>query len=213
LKLFQKLTQCKTKIKEEIKMKTQVFKNSETAATSNLLMLATMIILSGILLIANNKESSFSGNSFSKSITKQENEKLLLNTKPLDEAVTSENVTFKNTASEIEFSMEKLHEFLIPENEPELTVSIANSIVFPEVNTDKLSTEINTVNSDNFLLNLKHQAKEKTRDAVEYYAMEKKVREFLSIETEKPLCLEDWMLNRKCWCPELQEAMALSEGK
>ena len=194
-------------------MKTQVFKNSETAATSNLLMLAAMIILSGILLNANNKKSSFSGNSFSKSITKQENEKLLLNSKPLDEAVTSENVTFKNTASEIEFSMEKLHEFLIPENEPELTVSIANSIVFPEVNTDKLSTEINTVNSDNFLLNLKHQANEKTRDVVEYYAMEKKVREFLSIETEKPLCLEGWMLNRKCWCPELQEAMALSEGK
>jgi len=194
-------------------MKTQVFKNSETASTSNLLMLAAMIILSGILLNANNKKSSFSGNSFSKSITKQENEKLLLNTKPLDEAVTSENVTFKNTASEIEFSMEKLHEFLIPENEPELTVSIANSIVFPEVNTDKLSAENKLVNSDNFLLNLKHQANEKTRDAVEYYAMEKKVREFLSIETEKPLCLEDWMLNRKCWCPELQEAMALSEGK
>jgi len=213
MKLIDKITRCKIKIQEEMKMKTQVFKNSETASTSNLLMLAAMIILSGILLNANNKKSSFSGNSFSKSITKQENEKLLLNTKPLDEAVTSENVTFKNTASEIEFSMEKLHEFLIPENEPELTVSIANSIVFPEVNTDKLSAENKLVNSDNFLLNLKHQANEKTRDAVEYYAMEKKVREFLSIETEKPLCLEDWMLNRKCWCPELQEAMALSEGK
>jgi len=213
MKLIDKITRCKIKIQEENQMKTQVFKNSETASTSNLLMLAAMIILSGILLNANNKKSSFSGNSFSKSITKQENEKLLLNTKTLDEAVTSENVTFKNTASEIEFSMEKLHEFLIPENEPELTVSIANSIVFPEVNTDKLSAENKLVNSDNFLLNLKHQANEKTRDAVEYYAMEKKVREFLSIETEKPLCLEDWMLNRKCWCPELQEAMALSEGK
>ena len=194
-------------------MKTQLFKNSETAATSNLLMLATMVILSGILLIANNKESSFSGNSFSKSITNQENEKLLPNTKTMDEAIIKENEKVNNPASEIEFSMAKMHEYLIPENEPELTVSIANSIVFPEVKTDELSAENSTVNSDNFLLNLKQQANEKTSEAVEYYAMEKKVKEFLIIETEKPLCLEDWMLNRKCWCGEPDETFALAKEK
>jgi hypothetical protein len=211
MKLIKNLKRCKTKIQEEIKMKTQVFKNSETTATSNLLMLAIMIILSGILLVANNKESSFSGNSFSKPLTNQENEKLLLNSKTIDEAVIKENQTAKNTASEIEFSMVKMHEYLIPETEPEFTVNMANSIVFPEVKTDNFSVVNSKVNSDNFLLKLKHQANEKTNEAVEYFAMEKKVKEFLSIETEKPLCLEEWMLSGKCWCNEPEEKLAFSE--
>jgi len=33
------------------------------------------------------------------------------------------------------------------------------------------------------------------------------------MEIEKPLQLEDWMTNNKCWCPELRESMALAEKK
>jgi hypothetical protein len=109
--------------------------------------------------------------------------------------------------------MAKIHEYLVPAHEEELTVSVASSIVFPEVTTETFSAENNIVNSDNFLLGLKHQANEKTREAVEFYAMEKRVRDFLTIETEKPLCLEEWMLSGKCWCSEPKEKLAFSEGK
>ena len=194
-------------------MKTQVFKNIETTAISNLLVLAAMIILSGILLFANNYRQSLLKNRSFNEHSKPAIETFYLNSIITEEAVSAEDETIQNPASETKFSMAKLQEYLIPENEPELTISIANSIVFPEVNTGKFSAENNTVNNDNFLLNLKHQANEKTREAVEYYVMEKKVKEFLSIETEKPLCLEDWMLNRKCWSGELNVAIALSEGK
>jgi hypothetical protein len=45
------------------------------------------------------------------------------------------------------------------------------------------------------------------------YAFEKKIKEYLTIETELPLQLEEWMTDRKCWCPELREAIAITQPK
>ncbi len=194
-------------------MKTQVFKNSETTAASNLLMIAAMIILSGILLFAiNNRQPVLSDSVFNKQ-WKQETETHLLNPAVSQEAAPNKTETTENTASETEFSMIKMHEFLIPENEPELTLELANSITFPKVTTEIFSIEKNIAISDNFLKDLKNQANEKTREAVELYALERRVRDFLTVETEKPLCMEDWMVSEKCWCPELHEKMAFNQEK
>jgi hypothetical protein len=189
-------------------MKTQVFKNNETTATSNLLMLVTMIIFSGILIVANNNKSSFSGNSFSTSGTKQENEKLLINIKPMDKVVSGKNKTVKNPVSEIEYSVVKMQEYLIPENEPELEAGIANSIVFPDVETVEPEVTESASKDNSFLSDLKKQASEKTNATVGLYAFEKKIRGYLTNETEKPLELEDWMTNEKCWCTKSREALA-----
>jgi len=107
----------------------------------------------------------------------------------------------------------KLREYLIPENEHKFEAGIANSIIFPDVETVKISTANNKLGTDNFLTDLKIQASEKTKEAVEYYAFEMRVKEYLTIETEFPLQLEDWMIDEKCWCHEWREPMALSQEK
>jgi hypothetical protein len=242
-------------------MKTQVFKNSESVKTSNFMMFVSMIIFAGILLFVSDNGQSLFWNG-------------AINTQ--SKPVFFNNEQIINKIPETEFSLAKMQSYLIPETEPELTVSYANSIVFPDVepivltadkefNKDNFLKELqiqanektrdavenyafekkireyltpenepeleasdvisivfpdvdpvtltadNEFNKDNFLKDLQIQANEKTREAVEYYALEKKIRKYLTIETEPPLQLEDWMTNRKCWCPELPEAIALKE--
>ena len=193
-------------------MKTQVFKNSETVKSSNSMMVFTMIIFGGLFLFAADNMHLLSKSGTFNSLSKQDNELQFQKMNQSENAASNETATTINPGSEIEFSMAKMQEYLIPENEPELPVGLAHSIVFPDVEiVEPTVTEYASI-SDHFLMDLKHQANEKTREAVEYYAMEKRVREFLSIETEKPLCLEEWMLSGKCWCSEPEEKLTFSEG-
>ena len=210
MKLIEKVKQCKTKIQEENEMKTQVFKNSEFTTASNFMLVAATIVFGGILLFNTGKSPEFLGNNLLKTQVKPQKE-LFTKNQPVTEPIENVHQT-TNNEKETNLSLVKIQEYLVPVHEENLTFSTVSSIVFPEVTTETFSAENNTVNSDNFLLSLKHQAIEKTREAVEYYAMEKKVKEFLTIETEKPLCLEEWMLNRKCWCSEPGEKLAFSEG-
>lgn len=192
-------------------MKTQVFKNSEFTTASNFMLVAATIVFGGVLLFNTGKSPSFLGNNLLETQVKPQKE-LLTKIQP----VTQPTVNAQQTASnekETNISMAKIYEYLVPAQEDELAISAANSIVFPEVTTETFSAEINTINSDNFLINLKNQANEKIRETLELYAMEKKVREFLTPETEKPLCLEEWMLNSKCWCSNPDEKLAFSKEK
>jgi hypothetical protein len=191
-------------------MKTQVFKNSEFTTASNFMLVAATIVFGGILLFNTGNSPVFLGNNLLKTQVKPQKE-LFTKIQPVTEPIENVHQSTNNEKG-TNISMAKIHEYLVPAHEEELTVSVACSIVFPEVINETFSAENNIVNSDNFLLSLKHQANEKTREAVEFYAMEKRVREFLSIETEKPLCLEKWMLSGKCWCSEPEEKLAFSEG-
>jgi len=209
-------------------MKTQEFKNSESEKPVKLIMLVLMIIFCEILLTGNGANESkktskeITGSnfvmptqqiSFSKTVNQQlEKEKLYLRMKLNEDAINRENEKMKNTASEVEFSMAKLNDYLIVEEEPEMNANDLKSIVFTETEPVELIAE-NELSNASFLENLKIQAFEKTREAVELYALEKRVREYLTTEIEKPMELEDWMTNKKCWCPELRETMALVEEK
>ena len=193
-------------------MKTQVLKNSETVKSSNSMMVFTMIIFGGLLLYAADNMHLLSKSGTFNSLSKQDIELQFQKMNQPENAAGSENATVKNPVSEIEFSMAKMQEYLIPENEPELTTVNANSIVFPDVEPVVFTAD-NALNNDNFLNDLKIQASEKTKEAIELYAFEKKIKEYLTNETEKPLELENWMINEKCWCPKPHEPMALSQGK
>ncbi len=57
---------------------------------------------------------------------------------------------------------------------------------------------------------LEKWAREKYDEVLEFYAMEKKVREFLIAVPEPSLALENWMTNGKCWCTEPREQFAYS---
>jgi hypothetical protein len=211
MKLIEKVKQCKTKIQEENEMKTQVFKNSETVKSSNSMMVFTMIIFGSLFLFAADNMHLLSKSGTFNSLSKQDNELQFQKMNQSENAAGNETATSKNPGSEIEFSMAKMQEYLIPENEPELTVADANSIVFPDAETIVLTAN-KALSNDYFLKDLKIQASEKTKEAVEYYALEKKVKEFLTIEIEKPLKLEEWMVSGKCWCSEPEEKLAFSEG-
>lgn len=194
-------------------MKTQVFKNSETVKSSDSMMVFTMIVIWGLLLFAGENRYVHLKNGAFNLQAKPENGLQFQKMNKPENAVENKNSTTQNPALEIEFSMAKMQEYLIPEAETELEVDIANSNVFPEVEGVKFSAAGNTLGVDNFLNDLKIQANEKTNEAVEYYALEKKVKEYLTVKTEQPLKLENWMKDENCLCPERHEVMAYSEVK
>ncbi len=151
--------------------------------------------------------------SFSGTVTQElEKDKLYLKMKLNEETVNRENERIKNTASKFEFSMAKMNEYLIAADEPEMDLNVAKSIIFNDTETAIMVNE-NGLKNKNLLVELKFHASEKTKAAVELYALEKKIREYLTIETEKPLELEDWMINSKCWCPENHESVSFAERK
>ena len=193
-------------------MKTQVFKNSEPVKSSDSMMVFTMIVIWGLLLFAGeNRYVLLKNGAFNLQAKPESGLQFQKMNKP-ESVVESKNPTTQNPALEIEFSMAKMHEYLIPEAETELEVDFANSNIFAEAEGVKFSAD-NTLGIDNFLNDLKIQANEKTNEAVEYYALEKKVKEYLTAETEQPLKLEIWMKDENCLCPERHEVMAYSEVK
>ncbi len=176
------------------------------------MMVFTMIIFWGLLLFGVDNIYVFLKNEAFNSEAKHENGLQFRKMNKSVNAVGSENATTKNQGTEIEFSTTKMQEYLISENEPEFNLADANSIVFPDAETVVLSAH-KALSTDYFLKDLKLQANEKTKEAVEYYAFEKRVKEYLTIETELPLQIEDWMINEKCWCHEWREPMSLSQEK
>lgn len=193
-------------------MKTQVFKNSEASKSSNSMMVLTMIIFGTIFLIAASKMHLQFGSSSSTFRKQYENEQLLLKMNQPENAVIRDNNAIDIATADLKISMEKMYEYLIPEIEPELEVDKFKSMSFPEFEPVILTSE-SILNNDHFLKNLKIQAKENTDDAVDYYALEKKVKEYLNVETEQPLKLENWMTDENCLCPEKHVATAFSEVK
>jgi len=177
------------------------------------MMVFTMIVIWGLLLFAGeNRYVLLKSGAFNLQAKPENGLQFEKMNKP-ENAVENKNSTTQNPALEIEFSIAKMQEYLIPETETELEVDIANSNVFSEVEGVKFSAAGNTLGVDNFLNDIKSQANEKTNEAVEYYAREKKVKEYLTVETEQPLKLENWMKDENCLCPERHEIMAYSEVK
>ena len=176
-------------------MKTQVFKHSETKSSNSMTVL-TMIIFGVIIFYVAGKMQTHFENSTTvlqkKFVTEQ----------PFNNMYRSENSVSRNNEVETstagtEYSLEKMAECLIPEVEPQLELSEITSISFREFEP-ALNQEY-TLNNDYFLNDLKMQANQKTNEAVEYYAFEKKLREYLISEPESKLTIEDWMLKEQLW--------------
>ena len=208
-------------------MKTQEFKNSETVKSSNLIMLFSMIVICEILLFTSGAGKSNHASdemtpkfvipiqqiSFSTIVNQElEKEKLYSGMKLKEKSLNSNIEICQNPNPGNEFTMAKLNEYLILEKEPALDVNTVQSIVFPVIETAD-SKAVAEVSNSGFLKELKIQASEKVRMEVEIYAFERKLREYLAVEKEIPMELEDWMINKKCWCPELKESLAFSEEK
>lgn len=179
-------------------MKTQVFKNSESAKSSNSTMIFTLIIFGTIFLFVANKMQKQPGSSSSNLMKGFEYDQPLVKMNQPDITVSNDNNVIDIKTADMKFSMEKMYEYLIPDIEPELEVGKLNSFVYPEFEQVIFISE-NALKTDYFLKDLKKQAREKTNEAAEYYAFEKKVKEFLVAETDGKLEIEEWMLSEKLW--------------
>lgn len=209
-------------------MKTKKLINKETVVSSNLIMLIVMILFCEILLLASgsgeskNSSAEINGQEFLTPIqqkifsntvaTDLEKEKLFQNINLRGKAIKRENEKMMSKEKEAEFSMEKMNACLIKEAEPALDLELVHLIVFPDLETVEFNAE-NEIKNDIQLAELKAEALAKTNADVEYYAFEKKMRDYLFVEKEESLEVEDWMTDAKCWCPELRETMALAEQK
>ena len=209
-------------------MKTQELKNKESVKSTNLVILVIMIFFCQILLLTSGSSKS---NQSSTEINKQkfltpihqeflsqtvvqklEKDKLFQNMKMNEMAINREIEKNNRKTLEAEFSAAKMNTYLIEENEVELDVNVAQSIIFPDEETIAINAD-NEFDTDIQLMELKAKAFEKTRLAVEFYALEKKMQAYLIVETEKPLEIEEWMTDAKCWCPELRESTTFAELK
>ncbi|HSH19007.1 MAG TPA: hypothetical protein VLA03_01065 [Draconibacterium sp.] len=209
-------------------MKTKKLINKEAVVSSNLIMLIGMILFCKILLLANGSGESRNSSAeinkpeflmpiqqkiFSNTVTPDlEKEKLFQNINLKEKAVNCENEKIVSKEADAEFSMEKMNAYLINEAEPALELELVQLIVFPDLETVEFNAEYE-IENDIQLAELKAEALAKTKADVEIYAFEKKIRDYLIVEKEESLELEDWMTDAKCWCPELRETMALAEQK
>lgn len=91
--------------------------------------------------------------------------------------------------SELNSLADKLSEYLVPEEEPELEFVILS---FTEVEDPAKKYYTN-----NYLENLRDL---KVTELETFYANQQKFREYLVEEKEPPLELEDWMCDENCWC-------------
>ena len=202
-------------------MKTQVFKNKESFRTNDQLMIIlypVTIILSlicfGIILSAGKNI-----------LTKNTSEKLLLNsmssishvqfaTQPEQQMEVEKLYARNNRVSEkmeLEILTAKVQNYIVPEKEPELDISMVTAIDFSET---EIATENQAQKSEYIKFEyLENMAKERYNELLEFYALEKQVREYLVIEKEPLLELEDWMTSEKCWCHQINEPVAIINSK
>ena len=126
-----------------------------------------------------------------------ETEKLLSNAKQVSEKM------------EMELLMAKVQEYLIPEPEPKLDIVWVKSTVFSDADISEKAKEASAHRSG-YIKNkyLEKWGREKYNEVLEYYALEKRAKEFLVAEPEPPLLIEDWMFDEKCWCSEANEPVA-----
>ena len=108
----------------------------------------------------------------------------------------------KNLSSNSESNafMEKINEYLIPEDEPEL------EIVFL-LTPDKMVQKSKIIKNE-YLENLR---KIKMDELKQFYANQQKFREYLIVEKELPLKMEDWMIDENCWCFENKATLAVND--
>ena len=102
-------------------------------------------------------------------------------------------------------SLAQLKAYLVEETEPKLKLKDVESILFPDE-----AEQNNRITNDLALQAMKTEASRITDSIVNSYAFQTKIFEFLTVEQEKPLQLEDWMINSKCWCPEFEEPMSIA---
>ena len=129
-----------------------------------------------------------------------ETEKLLSNAKQISEKM------------EMELLMAKVQEFLIPEPEPKMDIVCVKSTDFLVADISEKAKEASAFKTG-YIKNkyLEKMAREKYDEVLEYYALEKRAKEFLVAEPEPTLLLEDWMFDEKCWCSEANEPVAVIE--
>ncbi len=102
--------------------------------------------------------------------------------------------------SELNLLMEKLYEYLIPAEEPELEFVMLFTAEEPQ--------HIRKYYKNEYLENL---VKIKVEESEKFYANQQKLKEYLVVEKELPLQIEEWMIDDNCWCFENKSALASSE--
>lgn len=138
-----------------------------------------------------------------------EKEKLLIRI-----SMTEEKMNFENGADgSLEFEREEanMNDYLIVEDEPELQVNTAISINFPSHEPIQLAMNQSHTQSNDIIKQLQNLVEKTTKEAIEHFEYQLQLKEYLTIEMEKPMELEKWMTDEKCWCrDDLQEVMAIN---
>ena len=112
----------------------------------------------------------------------------------------AKNSKSKSQNAEFKLLAEKLSVYLVLEDEPELEL-----ILLP-ISEKQLPANIYIKNE--YLENLREV---KVAELEKFYEIQQKCREYLAIEIEPTLELEDWMCDEKCWCFGNNTVFALND--
>ncbi len=114
---------------------------------------------------------------------------------------------------ELEMLTAKIQDYIEPEKEPELDLSVSAVI---DISDREMAVEMwseNPAQKSEYIKfeYLENMAKQRYNEILEFYTLEKRIREYLVIEQEPTLELEDWMTSEKCWCHQLNEPVATND--
>ena len=206
-------------------MKTQAIRNNESAKSTTITLLVAMIILCEFLLFTNSAHNPGIKTEMANSallipvnqpfftnhvIHDLELNKLNERMKLTKAVIADETNTRKQPATKNTFSEAMKNDFLVAEIEPELEISVAKSITFPESASVALPS-YHEIRNNPFIKEMKLQVADKINSEVELYALERKMEECLRVVVDEPLQIEFWMINKKCWCPEAHDMDLLAD--
>jgi len=111
-----------------------------------------------------------------------------------------EDLENDNSNAELNVLLAQLNEYLLPETEPELDIEVLINPAEKEEKRQLLKNEY-----------LEDLRKVKIKELDEYYAKQLIFKEYLVVDDESPLNMEEWMIDEKCWCFENKNTLASNE--
>lgn len=199
-------------------MKTQTFKRNVIHNLMVSILVILLLWLTGILFLSGFEEKHNSKPSELNVSNKMPDIHLLKSIKPinifdntnfnqnLEMARLNTKISEVTERIELGILSEKLNEFAKPEQEPKLELGIVLSLKFPEIEDESFSNRENRTYVKNKFL--EEMGRQKYYEVLEFYALEKWVKESYVLEKETPLKTEHWMLDEKCWCTESNNNLA-----
>lgn len=205
-------------------MKTQVFKKEEIYKLTVSAFIYSAILILGFLLLSGIYENRYLRESKMNSVNSRNNAEMpatvtaindfnLVTT--IDQNLEIGKLNAQTAAiadkAELTLLLEKMAEYGKPEPEPKFEINDAMFFNLSELKEEKVHENTSGTYVRNKVL--EEMGRQKYAEVLELNALQKRVNDCFVVENEKPLKIEHWMMDEKCWCTESNNGLAINENR